>query len=137
MYILFKKKGVIRVKDLAKKLKVKPASVVNFLKKLHSKELICYEKYEFIILTKRGLRLAEEIYKKHETIKEFLLEILRIPENIAEEDACYIEHGIHDITLDRMDKFVKFVRNHPDSSRFFRYLDSYYESGNIPVKNKV
>jgi len=110
MYILVKNKGVIRVKDLSRILNVKPASVVEYLDKLASKGLVRYEKYGSITLTKEGLEIAEEIYRRHVALKEFLTLILGVPKDIAEKDACYIEHGIHDETLDRLVKLVEYFK---------------------------
>lgn len=110
MYILIKNKGVIRVKDLSRILNVKPASVVEYLDKLASKGLIRYEKYGSITFTKEGLEIAEEIYRRHVALKEFLTLILGVPKDIAEKDACYIEHGIHDETLDRLVKLVEYFK---------------------------
>ena len=110
MYILVKNKGVIRVKDLSRILNVKPASVVEYLDKLASKGLVRYEKYGSITLTKEGLEIAEEIYRRHVALKEFLTLILGVPKDIAEKDACYIEHGIHNETLDRLVKLVEYFK---------------------------
>lgn len=59
MYILHKNKGVIRVKDIAKALNVRPPSVVDALKKLAEKGLIEYEKYDRILLTEKGRKLPK------------------------------------------------------------------------------
>ncbi|MHA1617194.1 MAG: metal-dependent transcriptional regulator [Candidatus Njordarchaeales archaeon] len=112
MYILFLKKKSIRVKDLARLLNVKPASVVDFLKRLKKRGLIAYEKYDMIALTPDGEKIAQEIYERHKIIKRFLIDILGVPEEIAEEDACYIEHGIHEETFSKIAEFVKkFLEN--------------------------
>lgn len=110
--MLLERKKVVRVKDLAEILGVKPASVVNFLDRLRDKELVSYEKYGAILLTETGRRIAQRIYEKHATLKEFLRDILKVPEDIAEKDACYIEHGIHEETLDRIVKFIEFVKSY-------------------------
>ena len=133
MYILMKRKGIIRIKDLAKILRVKPSSVVEYLDRLSKKGLVHYEKYELITLTDKGLKIAKEIYKRHVALKEFLMLLLKIPEDIAEEDACYIEHGIHEITLDRIIKFVKFVKECPKGfPDFLKHLDYYYKHEKYP-----
>ena len=110
MYLLKMKKGIIRVKDLAKLLKVKPSSVVEYLDKLHKKGLVHYEKHELISLTEKGIQLAEKIYKKHLALKEFLMLLLKIPEDIAEKDACNMEHGLHKETLEKIVSFIKHCR---------------------------
>lgn len=110
MYMLHKNKGVIRVKDIAKMLKVKPPSVVDALKKLHEKGLVHYEKYDRILLTDEGRAVAESTYSKHVLLMRFFTEILGIPPEIAEEDACQFEHYVHKITASRIKEFAEYVQ---------------------------
>ncbi|OYT26344.1 MAG: iron-dependent repressor [Thermoprotei archaeon ex4572_64] len=130
IYIILKRKGNVRVKDLARLLNIKSSSVVEFLEKLSKKGLVNYTKHESITLTSEGLSIAKEIYRRHVAIKEFLTTILNIPEEIAEKDSCYIEHGIHELTLDRMLKFVEFIKKCPRGlPRFLENLYHYYRHG--------
>jgi Mn-dependent DtxR family transcriptional regulator len=48
--------------------------------------------------------------------------------NIAEEDACIIEHYLHKVTMSRLRHFMKYIVEETDfsSDRF----DRYYEEGN-------
>jgi len=119
MYILMKRKKVIRVKDLSKILKVKPPSVIGYLKKLAEKGLIYYEKYGYIFLTDEGLAVAERIYKRHIALKDFLSEILMLPNEVAERDACEMEHVLQDITLKRIVKLTEFIKKHSERSPQF------------------
>ena len=122
MYVLTKSKGNIRIKDLSEILNVKPPSVVDYLNRLADKGLVKYEKHGSITLTEEGLRIAKEVYKKHLALKEFLTLILGVPEEIAEEDACYIEHRIHDITLNRLIKLVEYFRRNPKAMEILKEL---------------
>ena len=63
IYNLDKEKRVVRVKDIAKTLGVKMPTVTNMLKTLSKRELIDYEKYEYLELTKKGHRIGKEINK--------------------------------------------------------------------------
>ncbi|WP_297460863.1 metal-dependent transcriptional regulator [Thermococcus sp.] len=110
MYILHKNKGVIRVKDIAKMMKVKPPSVVDALKKLAEKGLVEYEKYDRILLTEEGKRIAEETYSKHLLLTRFFTDILGIPPEIAEHDACQFEHYVSKITVERIREFAQFIQ---------------------------
>lgn len=112
MYILQKNKGVIRVKDISKKLGVRPPSVVDALKKLSEKGVIEYEKYDRILLTEKGVEVAKSTYQKHLLLAKFFTEILGIPPEIAEEDACQFEHYVHEITAEKMKKFAQYVQEH-------------------------
>lgn len=107
IYLIKLKKGIVRVKDLALALKVRPSSVISYLTKLSNKGLVKYAKGRSIELTSKGEEIAKKIYRKHKVIKEFLCRILELPEDIAEEDACYIEHGVHEETIRRMEKLLK------------------------------
>ena len=110
MYMLYKNKGIIRVKDIARVLKVRPPSVVDALKKLHEKGLVHYEKYDRILLTEEGKKIAEDTYSKHKLLMQFFTEILAIPPEIAEEDACQFEHYVHEITAQRIREFAKYIQ---------------------------
>jgi DtxR family Mn-dependent transcriptional regulator len=110
MYILYKNKGIIRVKDIAKMMKVKPPSVVDALRKLAEKGLVEYEKYDRILLTDAGREIAEATYSKHLLLTQFFIDILGIPPDIAESDACQFEHYIHEITVQRIKEFAQFIQ---------------------------
>ncbi len=106
MYVLEKQYGRIRIKDIAERLGVKPSSVIEYLKRLDSEGLVEYKPGSRAKLTSRGRRIAEKIYERHRIIKEFLV-LIGVPEDIADKDACYIEHGIHPITLEKFLEFIK------------------------------
>ena len=109
---LSKEKERIPYKDISKKLGVRPPSVVDALKKLSEKGLINYEKYDRILLTEKGLEIAKETYQKHVLLMKFFTEILGIPPEIAEEDACQFEHYVHEITAERMKEFAHYIQEH-------------------------
>jgi len=96
------------VRKLAKIMGVKPSSVLEYLRRLCSEGYIVYSSGGRIELTEKGLKLARELRRRHEIIKEFLVSI-GVPEDIADRDACYIEHGVHPETLE---KIVEFLRKH-------------------------
>ena len=110
MYILHKNKGVIRVKDIARMMRVKPPSVVDALKKLADKGLVEYEKYDRILLTDVGKKVAQDTYSKHVLLTQFFIDILGIPPEIAEQDACQFEHYVHEITVSRIKEFAQFIQ---------------------------
>ena len=65
------------------------------------------ERYGPVYLTEDGKNKARAIYKRHQTIKEFLVSILGVDEQIAEEDACSIEHVISKETMDRLMDYME------------------------------
>jgi DtxR family Mn-dependent transcriptional regulator len=100
-------KGYAQVKDISRALNVGPSSVTGMLKKLMEDEYINYEKYGGVTLTQKGKETAKNTREKYKTIRDFLI-ALGIPENIAEEDACKMEHVIASDTCDIFLRFCEF-----------------------------
>ena len=107
IYLIKEFKGVVRVKDVAKNLKVKMPSVTGAVKKLAGLDLVIYKKYGLIKLTKKGENLAKDVYKKHEAIFVFLTRFLGVDKEVALKEACAIEHNISDSTLKKLKKFIE------------------------------
>ncbi len=107
-----KDKRGVRITDLALAMDVSKASANDAVKKLRAMGYVDHEKYGQIYLTELGLAKAEEIYDKHCKIKEFLETVLEVPTDIAENDACCIEHVISEETFENMKKYMKdFQKN--------------------------
>ena len=82
---------------------------VNTLKK---QGLVSHEPYGDIILTEKGFELGEAVYHRHTMIKKFLVNVLHIPEDDAEKEACQVELNISQNTVEKMKKsFVKTKRS--------------------------
>lgn len=95
IYILSKRLPVVRSVDIATELNFKKPSVSVAMKHLREKELIVVSDAGFITLTEEGLAQAESIYERH-TILTKTFKMLGVPEEIAAEDACLIEHVLSD-----------------------------------------
>ena len=114
IYDLQKINKVARVKDIAKKRGVTRSSVSTALTFLKKKKLVNHETYGLVELTDSGNKLGEELEKRHEIIKDFFLNILNIDHNIAEENACIVEHYIDKKVLDSLVNFIDFIKNKPE-----------------------
>ncbi len=97
---------VARVKDVAKRLKVKMPSVTGAMKGLAEKGLVNYERYSYLTLTEAGEKIAREIGERHETFYIFLTKILQLDHKTAELDACRLEHATSRKTFDRIKEFT-------------------------------
>lgn len=104
--ILEKKNGLVKSVDIAKKLNYSKASVSRAMGILKEHSLIIMEVDGGIILTKEGRKKAEEIYEKHILITKFLVNTLGISFDIAEKDACRIEHIISKETFEGIKKYL-------------------------------
>ncbi|MCL5104212.1 MAG: metal-dependent transcriptional regulator [Armatimonadetes bacterium] len=99
-----------RVKDIARLMEVKMPSVTEAIRSLTSRGLVKHQPYENVELTEEGLDRARGIAHRHSAVKEFLTSVLGLNESDAETEACGIEHAIRPDTLDKLLKFVDFVR---------------------------
>ncbi|MBQ8458513.1 metal-dependent transcriptional regulator [bacterium] len=106
--------------DLARKLNISRASVSEALSKLVAKELIKYNSYETISLTKTGIEEAKKVYAKHHILKDFFETVLDINSDEAGENACKIEHIISQNILDKMSNFTEFYKKHKKRIETFK-----------------
>ena len=65
---------------------------------LKKKNLIIVDSDSHIFLTDEGKIIAEKIYERHITIKEYLIR-LGVSNKVADADACKIEHVLSDETF--------------------------------------
>jgi DtxR family transcriptional regulator, Mn-dependent transcriptional regulator len=106
---LEEKNRVARVKDIADKLSVQMPSVTGALKNLKSKGMIEYEKNSFINLTPKGSEIAHAVLSKHEILVSFLQEGLLLDSDLAQEEACKIEHSIGQDTARRIKNLTNYL----------------------------
>ena len=91
--MLSKKLPVVRSIDIANEMGYKKSSVSIAMKNLRESEHIRVTKEGYIYLTDSGREIAEMIYERHKMISKALM-ALGVPQEIATEDACRIEHVI-------------------------------------------
>lgn len=126
IFNLAKEKRAVRVRDIAKKLGVKMPTVTNMLKTLSDKGLIDYEKYEYLELTGKGSDVGSRIDQRHQILRRFLTDILKIDLDLADEDACKMEHAVSPTTLERFVDFMKFIEDCPrGGADWLDYFDQY------------
>lgn len=104
--ILSKKLPVVRAVDIANELDFKKSSVSIAMKNLREKEQITVTDAGYIYLTDSGREIAEMIYERHEMISKGLM-ALGVPQEIATEDACRIEHVISKESFEAVKKYIQ------------------------------
>jgi len=113
IYLIVAEKKVARAKEIAGRLKVSRSSVTEAFRSLAQKGLINYAPYEVITLTAAGMAAAEDIIRRHQTLKDFFTTVLAVDDRIAEEGACRIEHSAPPEIIDRLIDFMRFIRACP------------------------
>jgi DtxR family Mn-dependent transcriptional regulator len=105
-------KGYAKTKDVAGKLGVSPPSVVEMFRKLDQIGMVEYRRYEGVVLTPLGREIAEVIKFRHDTLKRLLM-LIDVPEEIADEDACMMEHELSEKSVQKIRLFVDFLDSRP------------------------
>lgn len=105
--LLKKRMGLVRSIDIAKELEFSRPSVSRAVKILTENDYITVDDDGYIELTDKGKNKAKDIYEKHKVLTTFLVDIIKVSPEIAEEDACRIEHFISDDTFQGIKKFME------------------------------
>ncbi|HET6349812.1 MAG TPA: metal-dependent transcriptional regulator [Candidatus Krumholzibacteria bacterium] len=99
-----------RVKSIAERLGVRMPSVTGALETLRVRGLVSHDRYGDVRLTVRGRKTAREVKTRNDLLHKFLLEVLKLPPEIAARDACVLEHVVSPVTLERLESFLNFLR---------------------------
>ena len=91
--MLLESKGYARSVDIAAGLNVSKPSVSVAMKKLRENGYISMSADNLISLTDKGYAIARKIYDRHQALTKYLVQ-LGVPEALAREDACRIEHDL-------------------------------------------
>lgn len=99
--VLQKQKGMVRSVDMARHMGVSKPSVCHAVATLKNGGFLTMDDGFFLHLTNIGREVAEQIYEKHRFFTERLIAAGVDPE-IAEADACRIEHVISEESFRRL-----------------------------------
>ncbi len=107
IHLLREERGKARVVEIARHLGVKGPSVTGALAQLGRLGLVRHERYGGVDLTPEGASLAREILARHRKLARFLKEILGVVPDVAEREACRIEHAMSRETWSRLEEFLE------------------------------
>ncbi|NYT10909.1 MAG: metal-dependent transcriptional regulator [Methanosarcinales archaeon] len=128
VYVISQEKGHVRIRDICKELGTKPPSVVEMVKKLNDRGYLVYKKNEGLYLTAEGEEIGRIIKDRHDTIFAFL-KFIGVPEQVADEDACVIEHELHTKTVEQIKSLVSFIETAPDHPQWLDHFAIFCELG--------
>lgn len=128
IYNVVQKNGAALPRDIGNLLNVGRSSVSGALRTLRSKGLIRHESYGVVTLTDQGEKIAREVKRRHEALKEFFVRILSLDDELADKTACSMEHSVGDRVLARMVGFVRYSDHcPPEVKEWFENFDSFCE----------
>lgn len=99
--VLQQQKGYARCVDVAEFLDVKKPSVSRAVKELSKKKCLIKKDDGTLSLTEQG----QQIYEKHQFFTRQLIEA-GVPQDIAAQDACKLEHVISEISFKKLKEAV-------------------------------
>ena len=86
----------VRSVDIATKMGVSKASVSKAVTSLKNSGMLEQPYYGDITLTEDGYKYGGAVLKRHEMLTRFLVEKVGLSEEVAEDEACQMEHAISD-----------------------------------------
>lgn len=112
--LMLSEKGDVHSIMIAKELGVTKPSVSHAMKLLRENGYIVIDGDNHINLTPRGKEIAENMYRRHRLLADFLKR-LGVSEETAVRDACLIEHDISEETFNAIcehaEKKTEFNKN--------------------------
>ena len=95
------KQGYVRSVDIAEYMGYSKPSITNAISVLRKGGFVTIDTDKNIFLTDKGNKLAEKIYERHEFFRKHLIAI-GVNEEVANQDACRIEHAISDESFEKL-----------------------------------
>jgi DtxR family Mn-dependent transcriptional regulator len=101
--------GEVTVTGLSRFLGVKKSSVNAAISRLATDGLVTHQKYGPLQLTKKGEEIARDIYWRHKLLRHFFRDVLNIDSDIANDEACKVEHCLSRESLEKLDNLIKEI----------------------------
>ena len=91
----------VRSVDVAEQLGVSKASVSKALSSLRQAGMVEQTRYGRVWLTKEGEVYARRVWRSHRVLRAFLSNELGVDSEVADEEACLIEHYLSEDPMNR------------------------------------
>lgn len=99
--------------EIAGILQTTSASVTDMLKKLSDKNLIDYQRYKGVRITRKGEKVALSIIRRHRLWEVFLTEVLKFRWDEVHDMAEELEHVSSDELVKRLDAYLGYPKFDP------------------------
>lgn len=107
--ILSTKQKDVRSIDIVNSMKFSKPSVSIAMKNLKANGYINVSEKGLITLTDKGHDIAQKVYERHCVITKTLI-MLGVDEQIAQDDACRIEHDLSEESFDAIKKYIDNIK---------------------------
>jgi DtxR family transcriptional regulator, Mn-dependent transcriptional regulator len=105
--------------DIAVLLGRSPAEIRVEVRELEKEGAVVSGSNGSLALTPAGTDIGGRVMRKHRILECFFSEMLGMAPDIASEEACTLEHGVSDETIERLGRYLKSpgVRGHQGGLR--------------------
>ncbi len=108
--------GAARINELAAIIGVGKSSASLSVKALCAKGLVEHDSYAQVHLTSAGRDIALAVKERHAMLRDFLVKTLSLPEDVAEDNACRMEHVLSSEVLSRIRSYIELRERCPHGS---------------------
>ena len=92
----------VRSVDVAEQLEVSKASVNKALSQLKEMGMVVQSRYGRVVLTEEGEAYAKVVWRSPRALRTFLEHDLGVKPEVADEEACLMEHVLSADTMQRL-----------------------------------
>jgi DtxR family Mn-dependent transcriptional regulator len=113
IYHLQQSNDAVTTNELAAQLQTKAASVTDMLKKLKTKKMLNYERYQGVTLSSEGKKVALGIVRKHRLWEYFLVNKLEFGWDEVHLIAEELEHVHSPSLIEKLDAYLNYPKFDP------------------------
>lgn len=106
IYMLSQKQGIVRSIDVVNHLGFSKPTISVAVHTLERNGFLTISPEGHLLLTDAGHGIAVRIYERHKVLSSILIS-LGVPEDIALEDACKLEHDLSDISFEKIKDYFR------------------------------
>ncbi|MCF7566930.1 metal-dependent transcriptional regulator [Sabulilitoribacter arenilitoris] len=92
--------------NIAKKLGISNAAATDMAKKLATKDLLHYEKYQELRLTEKGTKMALNVVRKHRLWESLLFRMFDMSLHEIHRESELLEHQTSDFLADKISEYL-------------------------------
>jgi Mn-dependent DtxR family transcriptional regulator len=104
IYMLSKKQGSVRSIDVVNHTGFSKPTISVAVHTLERNGFLTISPEGHLHLTEAGLEIAKRIYERHNVLASILMR-LGVPEDIALDDACKLEHDLSDVSFEKIKNY--------------------------------
>jgi len=107
IYLLSQRNDTVGVSQVAAERDVTIPTARSAVSRLKTGGYVQQERYGKLVLTEKGRQRATEVYRMHSVLFRFLHGVLGVEQELADHEACTLEHGLSPDTVAKLTVFLE------------------------------